>query len=172
MGGKVLIVDDVATNRIVMKVKLTAAGYLPELAGDGKTCLAMAKASPPDLILLDCMLPDMPGADVLRRLRADPVTRTIPIVVFSASQATDCRVEAFRAGADDFLVKPLDDQTLMARIRSLVRANETLSALGSDLASDFGGTVSRLPAFGLAEMPGLYQAPGPVALILPQPEAT
>jgi two-component system cell cycle response regulator len=172
MGGKVLIVDDVATNRIVMKVKLTAAGYLPELAGDGKTCLAMAKASPPDLILLDCMLPDMPGADVLRRLRADPVTRTIPIVVFSASQATDCRVEAFRAGADDFLVKPLDDQTLMARIRSLVRANETLSALGSDLASDFGGTVSRLPAFGLAEKPGLYQAPGTVALILQQPEAT
>ena len=47
MGGKVLIVDDVATNRIVMKVKMTAAGYLPELAGDGKTCLAMAKASPP-----------------------------------------------------------------------------------------------------------------------------
>lgn len=169
MGGKVLIVDDVATNRIVMKVKLTAAGYLPEVAGDGKTCLALAKASPPDLILLDCMLPDMPGADVLRRLRADPVTRNIPIVVFSASQATDCRVEAFRAGADDFLVKPLDDQTLMARIRSLVRANETLSALGSDLGSDFGGTASRLPAFGLAEKPSLYQGPGTVALILQHP---
>lgn len=172
MGGKVLIVDDVATNRIVMKVKLTAAGYLPEVAGDGKICLAMAKASPPDLILLDCMLPDMPGADVLRHLRADPVTRNIPIVVFSATQAADSRVEAFRAGADDFLVKPLDDQTLMARIRSLVRANETLSALGSDLTSDLGGTASRLPAFGLAENPGLYQCPATVALILQHPETT
>ena len=172
MGGKVLIVDDVATNRIVMKVKLTAAGYLPEVASDGDTCLAMAKASPPDLILLDCMLPDMPGADVLRRLRADPMTRSIPIIVFSASQAADCRIEAFRAGADDFLVKPLDDQTLMARIRSLVRAHEDLAALGGDLGSDFGRTVSRIPAIGLAENACVYQGPGRVALILQNAETT
>lgn len=172
MGGKVLIVDDVATNRIVMKVKLTAAGYLPEVAGDGASCLAMAKASPPDLILLDCMLPDIPGPEVLRRLRADPATRSIPIVVFSASQASDCRIEAFHAGADDFLIKPLDDQTLMARIRSLVRANEAMSGLGSELTSGLGGAASRLPAFGLSENPGLYQSSGPVALILQQPEAT
>ena len=107
---------------------------LPEVAGDGKTCLALAKASPPDLILLDCMLPDMPGADVLRRLRADPVTRNIPIVVFSASQATDCRVEAFRAGADDFLVKPVDQATLFARLRALLRVKQVLDAwlLGPD----------------------------------------
>lgn len=171
MGGKVLIVDDVATNRIVMKVKLTAAGYLPEVAVDGASCLAMAKATPPDLILLDCMLPDIPGPEVLRRLRADPATRNIPVVVFSASQASDCRIEAFRAGADDFLIKPLDDQTLMARIRSLMRANEAMSGLGSELTSGLGGAVSRLPAFGLSENPGLYQNPGPVALILQQPEA-
>ena len=71
MGGKILIVDDVATNRIVMKVKLTGAGYLPVVAADGTSCLALAKAQAPALILLDCNLPDMPGTEVLRQLRAD-----------------------------------------------------------------------------------------------------
>ena len=75
MGGKVLIVDDVATNRIVMKVKLAAAGYLPLVAADGKSCLALARSERPDLILVDLLMPDMPGGEVLARLRADPATR-------------------------------------------------------------------------------------------------
>ena len=120
MGGKILIVDDVATNRIVMKVKLTAAGYLPVVAADGVSALALAAEQTPDLILLDYGLPDMPGPDVLRQLRADPVTRRVPVVVFSASQSPAARIAAFEAGADDFLVKPIDDQTLLARIRSLM----------------------------------------------------
>jgi CheY-like chemotaxis protein len=66
MGGKILIVDDVATNRIVMKVKLTAAGYLPVVAADGASALALAAEQTPNLILLDYGLPDMPGPDVLR----------------------------------------------------------------------------------------------------------
>ena len=122
MGGRILIADDVATNRIVMKVKLTAAGYLPVVAADGAACLAMARAAPPDLILLDLVLPDMTGTEVLRRLRADPLTRSVPVVMFSATHAVEARIDAFRAGADEFLRKPLDDQTLLARIRSLMRA--------------------------------------------------
>ena len=129
MGGKVLIVDDVATNRIVMKVKLAAAGYLPLVAADGKSCLALARSERPDLILVDLLMPDMPGGEVLARLRADPATRQIPVVIFSASHAISDRIEAFRAGADDFLIKPLDDQTLLARIRSLMRAREAMAGL-------------------------------------------
>ena len=87
MGGRVLIVDDVATNRIVMKVKLTAAGYLPVVAADGAGCLALASDELLDLILLDHGLPDMSGAEVLRRLRAMAATRHVPVVVFSASSA-------------------------------------------------------------------------------------
>ena len=86
MGGKVLIVDDVATNRIVMKVKLTAAGYLPVVAADGTSCLALAKAQAPALILLDCNLPDMPGTEVLRHLRADRVHHVGPVAEVAASQ--------------------------------------------------------------------------------------
>lgn len=129
MGGRVLIIDDVATNRIVMKVKLTAAGYLPAVAADGAGCLALAAAEPPDLILLDHGLPDISGVEVLRRLRARADTRRVPVVMFSANPAPEARVEAFAAGADDFLVKPIDDQTLLARIRSLMRAHEALAGL-------------------------------------------
>ncbi|TXI05514.1 MAG: diguanylate cyclase [Pseudorhodobacter sp.] len=166
MGGKVLIVDDVATNRIVMKVKLTAAGYHPMVAADAESCLAMARDAAPDLILLDFVLPDMSGPEVLRCLRADPATQHIPVVVFSASQSVEDRIEAFRAGADEFLVKPLDDQTLMARIRSLVRAKEAMTGLGAEL----GGDVVALPVPGLAEKAGAFVAQGAVALIVQRPE--
>ena len=162
MGGKVLIVDDVATNRIVMKVKLAAAGYVPILASDGASCLAMARDEQPDLILLDLILPDQPGSAVLQALRADPQTQRIPVVVFSASHAVPDRVEAFRAGADEFLPKPLEDQTLLARIRSLIRARESLSGL---LQADSG-----LPALGLAETARPFQPPGTIALVLARPE--
>ena len=162
MGGKVLIVDDVATNRIVMKVKLTAAGYLPVVAADGASCLAMAQREAPDLILLDMLLPDLSGTEVLRRLRSEPATRNVPVVVFSASQAADAKIEAFRAGADDFLIKPLDDQTLLARIRSLMRAQEAAAELGSNA----GG----MPARGLAEAAGDFASPGTIALVLHRPE--
>lgn len=159
MGGKVLIVDDVATNRIVMKVKLAAAGYLPLVAADGKSCLALARSERPDLILVDLLMPDMPGGEVLARLRADPATREIPVVIFSASHAISDRIEAFRAGADDFLIKPLDDQTLLARIRSLMRAREAMAGLMQGEA-----------ALGLAEGGQPFQTAGTVALVTQRPE--
>jgi two-component system cell cycle response regulator len=164
MGGKVLIVDDVATNRIVMKVKLTAAGYLPVVAADGESCLALAKSGLPDLILLDFVLPDMPGPEVLRQLKADPATRHIPIVVFSAGRTAEARIEAFQAGADDFLIKPLDDQTLMARIRSLLRLREATAGLMQELGAGLGMDT------GLAETARPYQAQGTVALVMQRPE--
>jgi two-component system, cell cycle response regulator len=84
MTGKILIVDDVATNRIVFKVKLAAAYYTPLLTASGAECLALAQAERPDLILLDLMLPDMSGTDVLCELRADAATREIPVIVLSS----------------------------------------------------------------------------------------
>ncbi len=107
MGGKILIVDDVATNRIVMKVKLTAAGYLPVVAADGASALALAAEQTPNLILLDYGLPDMPGPDVLRQLRADPVTRRVPVVVFSASQSPPHGLRRLKPGQMIFWSNPL-----------------------------------------------------------------
>ena len=83
MVGKILIVDDVATNRIVMKVRLTAAGYTPLLATDGASGLKIALTEAPDLILLELTLPDMPGLGLLERLRAEPALRDVPIVICS-----------------------------------------------------------------------------------------
>jgi two-component system cell cycle response regulator len=152
MGGKILIVDDVAINRIVMKVKLTAAGYLPVVAADGTSCLALAKAQAPALILLDCNLPDMPGTEVLRHLRADPQTRRVPVVVLSARQGPAARIAAFQAGADDFLVKPIDDQTLLARIRNLMRADGALSGLSMGFDPHAGAADLDLSDLGFADL--------------------
>ena len=158
MGGKILIVDDVATNRIVSKVKLSAAGYLPILASDGQSALAAIAQARPDLVLLDLALPDMPGADFLARLRADPATATLPVIVLSASLDPAERLAAFRAGADAFLLKPVDDQSLLARIRSLMRQHELTERLGG------------LATLGLAEAAGVYQSPARIALITARPE--
>ena len=162
MGGKILIVDDVATNRIVLKVKLNAAGYRPVVAADGATCLALAARELPDLILMDLTLPDMSGIDLLRQLRADPVTRTVPVVMLTASQDARARVQAFRAGADEFLCKPIEDQVLQARIRSFMRARDQID--GYDAA-----TIG-LPVFGLAETASVFHAPGTIAMVVERGE--
>ena len=162
MVGNILIVDDVATNRIVMKVKLNAAGYRPVMAQDGASCIRLATSETPDLILLDLVLPDISGIEVLTRLRADPATRTIPVVMFSSHQDPVARAAAFRAGADDFLTKPLDDQSLLARIRSFMRARETKDALARDMG-DFA-------MLGLAEAALPFEMPGRIALVTARSE--
>ncbi|WP_022702681.1 diguanylate cyclase [Pseudorhodobacter ferrugineus] len=162
MSGKILIVDDVATNRIVYKVKLGAACYAPILAADGESCLVMAQQTKPDLILLDLILPDMHGTEVLRRLRADPATAAIPVVVFSAEDDAASRLGALAAGADEYLRKSVDDQTLLARLRNLLREREAIAELES------GGAPIR--ALGFAEPASGFQLPGTVALVTHRPE--
>lgn len=162
MAGKILIVDDVATNRIVFKVKLGAACYQPLLAGDGKTCLHLAQSQYPDLIILDAVLPDQPGIEVLRRLRANPQTRDIPVVMVSATNDPDLRLAALGAGADDFLTKPIHDNVLMARLRNLLRFSESLAELGQR-----GDT---LQALGLAEAEPAFEMQGHIALVSDRPE--
>ena len=160
MDGRILIVDDVATNRIVFKVKLGAACYRPSLAADGESCLRMARDEPPDLILLDLMLPDMTGIEVLRRLRADAATCDIPVVMFSASPDPAARIAAFKAGADEFLTKPIDDQILLARLRGLLRAREPLQAQGGAAAG----------VLGLAEPAAAFEGPGVIAIVTSRAE--
>lgn len=129
MTGKILIVDDLAINRIILKVKLASACHESVQAADGATALAMARDERPKLILLDMMLPDISGIDVCRRLRADPLTRDIPVVIITASSDRARRLEALEAGADEFLSKPLNEVILLARIRSLLRTRETEAEL-------------------------------------------
>ena len=164
MHGRILIVDDVATNRIIYKVKLGDAFYEPLLAADGRECLAMARAERPDLILLDLILPDMPGTDVLRELRADPTTRTIPVIVLTAARDADQRLAALSAGADDVMSKPVSDQVLMARLRSLLRSRGEAGVLSSTWGMPAHSVL------GLAEAPAGFETLGIVALVAAQPE--
>jgi two-component system cell cycle response regulator len=160
MIGKILIVDDVSTNRIVFKVKLTAAGYNTAMAANGAICIRLAQTELPDLILLDLMLPDMSGIEVLKHLKSNPITRRIPVVMFSSEQDQAMRVAALQAGAEDFLTRPIDDQTLLARLRGLLRAREVV-----------GGISSHEGLFGMAEPAATFETPGHVAIVLHRPEA-
>ncbi|PIE15678.1 MAG: diguanylate cyclase response regulator [Rhodobacterales bacterium] len=125
MAGKILIADDVATNRIVMKVTLGEACYQVLQASGGQETLAKARQDDPDLILLDLKMPDIDGLEVCRALKNDPATAHIPIIIVTAHKNDRAKIEALRVGADDFMTRPLDELTLLARVRSLLRARST-----------------------------------------------
>ena len=126
MSGNILIVDDVATNRIVLKVKLTNARYTVLQAASALEALEVARSRSPQLIVLDLQLPDCNGYELIRRLRADPATSLIPIIALSSVSDPSLRLAALRAGAEDVMIKPLDDLVLLARLRALLRARETV----------------------------------------------
>jgi two-component system, cell cycle response regulator len=154
MSGRILIVDDVATNRIVYRARLAAAFYEPMLATDGESCLAAAAEARPDLILLDLGLPDMSGHEVLRRLRMGPATRDIPVIVLTAATDSDTRLAAFAAGADDVIVKPAADQVLLARVRNLMRTRAESAFV------DAGALAG-----GLAEAASSFEPSATVAMV-------
>lgn len=129
MAGRILIVDDVATNRIVLKVKLASACYEVLQASTGAEALKRARLDSPDLILLDQMMPDIDGATLCQRLKDDPATACIPVIMITARNDDASRINALRAGADEFMTKPLDELTLLARVRSLLRARDTVEEL-------------------------------------------
>ncbi len=102
MAGRILVVDDLSLNRTILKAKLTAAFFSVETASNGRDALDLIHTAPPDLLLLDYGLPDMTGIDICTALRADPRTRVLPIILFSASTERTHRLDALQAGADDF----------------------------------------------------------------------
>lgn len=129
MPGRILVVDDVATNRIVMKVRLSEACYDVLQADCGQSALRVAQRERPDLILLDLAMDDLDGIEVCRILKTDATTADIPIIMVTAARNPEDKLRALEAGADDFLTKPLDELTLLARVRSLLRARETAQEL-------------------------------------------
>ena len=129
MSARILVVDDILANRRLMQAKLEAKYYTVLLAENGMRALEMAASERPDIILLDVMMPGMDGYEVCRRLKAAPETAHIPVVMLTAlSESTD-RVRGLDAGADDFLTKPVDDFSLMARLNALSRYNAVTSEL-------------------------------------------
>jgi len=121
MSGRILVVDDVATNRLILKAKLSSAYFDVVLAECGQQALNLAKTAQPDIILLDVMMPDMDGYQVCTILKNTPETAHIPVVMVTAMGAPEERIRGLDAGADDFLSKPINDVALFARVRNLVR---------------------------------------------------
>jgi two-component system cell cycle response regulator len=135
MSARILVVDDVEANVRLLEAKLSAEYYEVLSAADGPTALAMAAAERPDIVLLDVMMPGMDGFAVCRRLKDDPETRHLPVVLLTALDGRQDRVTGLEAGADDFLTKPIDDVLLFARVRSLTRLKSVIDELREREAS-------------------------------------
>jgi diguanylate cyclase (GGDEF)-like protein len=135
----ILIVDDEEHNRKLLELLLRADGYLTLTAADASQALAVIANSPPDLILLDVMMPEMDGYQVAAMLKADSVTLNIPIIMLTAQIDRAARLAGLKAGAEEFLTKPFEPMELRLRVRNLLR----LKAYG-DLQRDHTILLERL----------------------------
>lgn len=121
MTARILVVDDVPANVKLLEARLLAEYFDVLTAGDGQAALAICEKTPVDLVLLDIMMPGMDGFEVCERLKANSRTAHIPVVMVTALDQPSDRVRGLKAGADDFLTKPVNDLQLMSRVKSLVR---------------------------------------------------
>jgi len=125
----ILVVDVDPRNRKLLEEYLLAAGYDVRVAPDGRTALALASERPPDLVLLDVMMPDLSGLEVCRQLKNDPRTRLCQVVLVTALDGAPHRVEGLDTGADDYIAKPVRREEFMAKVRSMLRARRLLAEL-------------------------------------------
>lgn len=121
MTARVLVVDDIPSNIKLLEARLVAEYFDVVSAANGQEALARIAEQEPDIVLLDVMMPGMDGFEVCRRIKRNPRTAHIPVVMVTALDQTSDRVAGLDAGADDFLTKPVDEAALFARVRSLVR---------------------------------------------------
>jgi two-component system cell cycle response regulator len=120
-AARILIVDDHEDNVELLKARLESWGYGTESAGDGEEALQKVESAPPDLILLDVMMPKIDGIEVARRVKSNENLPFIPIIMQTALDATENKVEGLEAGADDYITKPIDFAELRARLTSMLR---------------------------------------------------
>jgi len=126
MSARILIVDNSPSSIKMLAAKLSSEYYEVLTAEDGAAALAAVDRDAPDIVLLDVMMPGMDGFEVCRRIKENPLNTHIPVVMITALGSNEDRVKGLDAGADDFLTKPIEDTTLFARIRSLVRLKHML----------------------------------------------
>jgi|tagenome__1003787_1003787.scaffolds.fasta_scaffold20988249_2 adenylate cyclase len=148
--ARLLIVDDSPQNIRLLEAVLSPRGYAVLPASSGSEALSKARTEHPDLVLLDVVMPEMDGYEVCRRLREDPATTLLPVIMITASGDHE-KVNALEAGADDFIQKPLDQAELLARVRSLLRIKQfqdELAELNRTLESRVRQQVEDLERMG------------------------
>jgi len=151
---RLLVADDHETNRDIFLTRLETQGYQLLQAGDGEEALALAKTQRPDLILLDVMMPKLDGFEVCRRLKDDPTLPFVPIILVTAKAEPKDVVTGLDAGADEYLTKPVDQQSLLARVRSMLRIKDLqdkVTAQALELA-DWNHQLERRVAEQLGEI--------------------
>ncbi len=121
MGARILAIDDEPDLLELVRVGLTQAGYVVETAASGNEALAALRRAPPDLILLDVMLPDLSGTELCARIRADQRLASVPIIMLTAKSEEIDRVVGLEVGADDYVTKPFSPRELSLRVRAVLR---------------------------------------------------
>ncbi len=157
MTARVLVVDDIPANVKLLEARLLAEYFDVVTAEDGFKALAICDEEQIDIILLDIMMPGMDGFEVCERLKANPNTAHIPVVMVTALDQPSDRVRGLKAGADDFLTKPVNDLQLIARVKSLVR----LKAVSDELRLR-AETARQIGIEEMLRSDGLMQTPGRV----------
>jgi len=127
----VLVADDAAAVRALCRRLLQSEGYNVILAEDGPSALAAVRLHAPDIVLLDVQMPEPGGLEVCRRLKADPSTRLMPVILMTGETELEDRIHGIEAGPDDILSKPFHASVLRARVESLSRSKCSLDELDS-----------------------------------------
>ncbi|MFP4150050.1 MAG: response regulator [Nitriliruptoraceae bacterium] len=157
MAPRVLVADDDEDIRAFLEITLQLAGFEVVLASDGQEALELAHTGHPDIIVLDVMMPNLDGLAALERLRVDPRTGHLPVMLLTARARTDDAIEGLDRGADDYLAKPFDPDELVARVRAALRRAETqrtrnpLSGLpgNESIVARLSGLLARQASFAL-----------------------
>src|ERR1700736_5369120 len=154
MSARVLVVDDVEANVKLLEAKLSSEYFDVLSAFDGHSALEIADSEVPDVILLDVMMPRMDGFEVCRRLKANPRTADVPVVMVTALSDVANRLRGLEVGADDFLTKPVNDIALFARVRSLARLKRMMEEwrLREGIGGRFAGRDTALTDSGPARI--------------------
>src|SRR5881275_2102677 len=156
MTARVLVVDDVELNVKLLEAKLSSEYFEVIVADNGPVALELAESEMPDIILLDVMMPVMDGFEVCRRLKANPRTADVPVVMVTALSDVADRLRGLESGADEFLTKPVNETALFARVRSLVRLRRMMEELRlrEEICGRFGsnGAQPSAESFAPAEI--------------------
>ena len=150
-GARILVVDDTPLNVKLLADLLRVKGFTVTTAASGPEALDRIATERPDLVLLDVMMPGMSGYEVCARLRANPETARLPVVMVTSLDAVHERVKGIEVGADDFLSKPVNQPELLARVRSLLRIKElddALAGLNRELEQRVTEQVTQLERLG------------------------
>ena len=151
MADKILIVDDEPFNLDLLEQELVDHDFVIERANDGVEALAKIESFAPDVVLLDYMMPNMNGIEVVKRLRADARYRSVPVILVTAKGSQEDKVRGLDAGADDYVVKPFDSFELLARVRSMLRIkrlHDSVEELNRSLEEKVARQVAEIERMG------------------------